>query len=128
MGDQPDKLELLRAVKRFLDEELLPELEGVHRFHARVASNAIGIVAREIEIGPANLKAQFERLRSLLDDPAPAPADPEELDREVTRMERDLAERIRSGRTDEPGPRSRVLEHLRRTTRERLDVANPTYR
>ena len=40
MNDRPDAVELLRAVERFLEGDVVPALDGVHRFHARVAANA----------------------------------------------------------------------------------------
>ena len=128
MGDQPTKLELLRAVRRFLDEELLPELQGVHRFHVRVASNALAIVGREIELERPHLRSQFERAQRLLGHTGPPPEDLEELDQAVGRMESELCASIREGAADRPGFRERLLAHLRETTRERLAVANPKYR
>lgn len=128
MGDQPTKLELLRAVQRFLEEELLPDLEGVHRFHTRVAANAVAIVARELELEGEHLRAQFGRLRGLLGGEGEPSRDLAELDEQVTRLERDLCERIRDGAADDPGFREPLLDHLRATTRERLAVANPRHR
>ena len=43
-----------------------PELEGVRRFHARVASNALGIVSREIEHEAESLPALYARIAALL--------------------------------------------------------------
>jgi hypothetical protein len=128
MGDRPTKGELLEAVRRFLDDELGPELEGVHRFHARVASNALAIVAREIELERGHLHAQHTRAAELLERSVEPPGDPNDLDTAVDAMEREICERIRSGASDEPEFRTRLLEHLRATTRERLAVTNPKYR
>jgi hypothetical protein len=128
MGERPTKIELLQAVGRFLDEELMPELEGVHRFHTRVSANALAIVAREIEWERPHLEAQFRRLCALLERAEEAPADLSELDAAVDAMEADLCARIRLGSADEGEFRGRLLEHLRETTRERLKVANPRYR
>jgi len=44
-------VELLEAVRHFLREQVLPELDGFKAYNARVAANALGIVAREIELG-----------------------------------------------------------------------------
>lgn len=128
LGDQPTKTELLLAVRRFLDEELLPGLEGVQRFHARVASNALGIVVREIELERSHLRAQFARLVDLLGRTGEPPADPMRLDEEVTRMEAEVCSRIRDGAADDPDRRGALVHHLRETVRERLAVANPGYR
>jgi len=39
-------LELVTAVRDFLEQRAMPELKGHTAFHARVAANALGIVAR----------------------------------------------------------------------------------
>jgi len=132
MGDRPTKSELLEAVRRFLDEELLPELEGVRRFHARVASNALGIVAREIEQEAAVLPGRYAKLAELLgrigDRPDAASLNLAELDAAVDELETVLCERIRRGDADRAPFRAEVLAYLRESVGQRLAVANPTYR
>ena len=44
--------QLLRAIETFLIEDVIPEMEGRHRFNARVAANALGIVQREQQLAP----------------------------------------------------------------------------
>lgn len=128
MGDRPTKGELLEAVRRFLDEELLPELEGVRRFHARVASNVLGIVAREIEQEPAALPLRYAKLAELLGRTEEATSDLSGLDDAVDELEAALCERIRRGDADEAPFRAEVLAYLRKSVRQRLAVTNPTYR
>ncbi len=132
MGDRPTKLELLEAVRRFLDEDLVPELEGVRRFHARVASNALGIVAREIEHEAESLPALYSAIAALLNrsEPALTQAGMElaEIDRAIDALEAELCARIRAGDADAAPFRSEVLTYLRQSVRERLAVSNPGYR
>ena len=46
---------LLLAAARYLEDELLPTLEGYHRFQARVTVNVLRIVERELRLdGPPN--------------------------------------------------------------------------
>ncbi len=127
MGDRPTKGELLEAVRRFLDEELLPELEGVRRFHTRVASNALGIVARELEQEPGGLPVRYAKLAELLGRTEEPPSDLAALDDAVDELETTLCERIRRGDADEAPFRAEVLAYLRESVRQRLAVANPTY-
>ena len=130
MGDRPTKLELLEAVRRFLDEDLVPELEGVRRFHARVASNALGIVAREIEHEAESLPALYSAIAALLNrsEPATALMELAEIDRAIDALEAELCGRIRAGDVDVGPFRSEVLTYLRQSVRERLAVSNPGYR
>ena len=128
MGDRPTKLELLEAVRRFLDQDLAGELEGVRRFHARVASNALAIVSREIECEAESLPALYVRLAALLGHAEPAPSGLAGLDRAIDELEAELGERIRAGDADAAAFRGEVLAYLRESVRERLRVANPGYR
>ena len=49
---RPTASELLDAVRGFLTDQVMPATDGQLAFHARVAANVLGIVAREIELGP----------------------------------------------------------------------------
>ena len=48
---RPTASELLDAVRGYLTDEVLPATTGQLSFHARVAANVLGIVARELESG-----------------------------------------------------------------------------
>jgi aminoglycoside phosphotransferase (APT) family kinase protein len=49
---RPTASELLDAVHGFLTDQVMPATGGHISFHARVAANVLGIVARELELGP----------------------------------------------------------------------------
>jgi aminoglycoside phosphotransferase (APT) family kinase protein len=49
---RPTASELLDAVRQFLTQQVMPATGGQLAFHARVAANVLGIVAREVELGP----------------------------------------------------------------------------
>ncbi len=66
MQDRPIAKDLLAAVRRFVQDDAAPQLEGYAAFHARVAANVLDIIAREIELAPAFEKAETARLESLL--------------------------------------------------------------
>jgi hypothetical protein len=48
---RPTATELLEAVREFLTGQVMPDSTGQLAFHARVAANILGIVAREVELG-----------------------------------------------------------------------------
>jgi aminoglycoside phosphotransferase (APT) family kinase protein len=48
---RPTASELLEAVREFLTGQVMPASTGQIAFHARVAANVLGIVARELELG-----------------------------------------------------------------------------
>jgi Domain of unknown function (DUF6285) len=114
MMDQPSMRELVEAVRDFLEQKAMPELKGHTAFHARVAANALSIVARELESGSRSARDERARLIALLGREGTL----EELNRELCR-------RIRSGTLglDTPG----LADHLTVTTREKVRIDQPGY-
>ncbi len=114
MYDQPDLIELVSAVRTFLEKRALPALEGHTAFHARVAANALAIVERQLEQGPGEEAAESQRLRELLG-----------REGALDDQNRELCRRIRSGDLDADTPGLR--EHLWQTTLAKLAVDQPKY-
>jgi hypothetical protein len=106
--DAPSAVELLEAVREWLDRDVIPATDGRLRFHARVAANAIGMVEREIGLGPAHEAAHRERLRQL--------GVPDDVE---------LAAAIRRREYDGRGEELRAL--LTGAVLDKLAVANPGY-
>jgi Domain of unknown function (DUF6285) len=47
----PSSAELARAVREFLEREVMPATEGRLSFHARVAANVVAQIERELQSG-----------------------------------------------------------------------------
>lgn len=105
---------LLAATARYLEDELMPSLEGYHRFQTRIAINVLRIVERELRLGAAHDAAARERLLALLQD-APTPTAPSLA----------LADALRDGRLDPDAPG--VATHLRAALAEALAINNPRW-
>ena len=114
MMDQPSALELVTAVKEFIEQHAMPQLSGHTAFHARVAANALGIVARELEFGPRANADEKTRLEAMLG-----------ITGSLDELNRELCRRIRSGAfgPDTPG----FAEHMRVTTIDKVAIDQPTY-
>jgi hypothetical protein len=125
VNDRPTGVELLRAVERFLEQEVVPRLDGPRRYHARVAANVVAIVAREIETEEAQLHAEWERLGALLGLREERPALREALRGAVRERTQALAERIRRGDADRGPWRDELIAHLRLTVSDKLTVSRP---
>ncbi len=128
MQDRPDARELLEAVRAFLEEQVVPALDGTRQFHARVAANVLAIVGRELAGGDEALRVEWHQLVTLL--AAPTAAVPETgaaLFAAVRALNDTLATRIQSGDADDGPWRQAVLAHLRVTAAARLAIANPKY-
>ena len=106
--DVPSAAQLVEAVREFLERDVMPATEGRVQFHTRVAMNALGMVQRELELGPAQAEAHRAALERL------GVAD-----------EAELAAAIRAGTLDDR--RTEVIDVLRETVGAKLDVANPHY-
>ena len=106
--DAPTAAELLESVREWLDRDVIPSTEGRLRFHARVASNVLGMVEREIELGPNQELAHRKRLERL------GVADDVEL-----------AAAIRSGEFTDRAIELRAA--LTESVLDKLAVANPSY-
>ena len=100
--------ELVEAVREFLEQKAMPELKGHTAFHARVAGNALAIVARQLEHGAAADTAELAGLRALLG-----------RDGTLEELNRALCRAIRDGDIDILSPELR--RHLESTARAKLD-------
>jgi len=112
--DQPSMRELVDAVREFLETKAMPELKGHTAFHARVAANALAIVVRELEDGPKSGQEEQARLRGLL-----------AKDGTLDELNRELCKRIRSGKFTMATPG--LVEHLEKTTRDKIAIDQPGY-
>jgi outer membrane protein TolC len=114
MTSIPDAATLLQAAAQYLERELLPTLEGYHRFQTRVSINALRTAERELRLAAVQRDAERERLVRLLGH-----------DGSIGALDLELADAIRDGRLplDTPG----LAEHLRATLREALTINNPKW-
>ncbi len=104
---RPSAAELVEAVREYLDG-VTERGEGAAGFEARVARNALAVVERELQFGPALSRAHAARLAELgFDDDA------------------GLAAALRAGSLD--GAWDRVAPALAASARDQLRVANPSY-
>lgn len=65
-GEMPRADELLTSVRDFLRQDVMAETSGRTNFMARVASNSLDIVLREVELGGAVRAAESQELSTLL--------------------------------------------------------------
>jgi hypothetical protein len=114
MQDRPTAVELLEAIREFLQQDVMPAVEGRVQFHNRVAINALGMLERELRLGPDLDAAERARLGALLGH-----------DAEVATLTAELAADIRDGALDDR--RDDVVAVVRESVRSKLLVSNPDY-
>lgn len=110
----PEARTLLDAAIKYLEDELLPELSGYHRFKTRVTANVMITVRRELELGARHATHERERLARLLGHAG-----------EVAQLSLELAERIRARTIDTDAPAVRA--HIRESLAEALAINNPKW-
>jgi len=124
LQDSPTANELITTVAQFLDMELAPTLRDPRlKFRALVAANVLRIVARELEMSDAQLRAERARLNELLNENASG----ENTRADVENLTRALARKIRAGDADEGAFHAAAFAHVEQTVIEKLQVANPKY-
>lgn len=124
MQDRPSVDELLEAVAGFLQDDVMPNTSGRISFHARVASNVLQTLRRELASEEEYLEREWAGLDALLGE-EPRPASLAAARAELTRRNEALSQRIREGAADEDPMRQSVLTHLRTVTRDKLAVSDP---
>src|SRR5271168_1762667 len=77
---------LLEAAVKYLETELMPTLDGYHRFQTRVTVNVLNTIRRELELRGAQAETERSRLAAMLGH-----------DGDVETLSVELAERIRKG-------------------------------
>jgi hypothetical protein len=114
LHDRPTAAELVEAVREYLQRDVMSSVEGRLAFHARVATNALSIVGREMELADDLDIGEQGRLETLLG-----------CEGTVRDLTGELARRIRDGSLDDR--RAEVIDVVRQSVRAKLAVANPRY-
>ncbi|HZC45233.1 MAG TPA: DUF6285 domain-containing protein [Candidatus Acidoferrum sp.] len=110
----PKAAVLLEAAVKYLETELMPTLEGYHRFQTRVTVNVLNTVRRELELHSAQADAECARLAAMLGH-----------DGDVEALSLELAERIRTGAISIDDPALRA--HVRQSLADALTINNPKW-
>jgi len=122
MQDRPTAHELLDTVGRFLEDELMPTLDGPAAYRTRVAANLVHILEREEALGDAQLRRERELLCGLLGvDVASLPT--AALRDQVLDLNTRVADAIAAGRIDH----AKAWQPLMEITRAKLAIIRPGY-
>lgn len=116
MHDQPSVIELLKAVKNFINHTAAPNLTGHAAFHAKVASNVVDIIVRDLSARPENDRREIEQLQALLKI---------EDQHELAELNRILCGRIRDGQIT--AANSDLMTHLKTAAINQIKVDQPRY-
>ncbi len=131
MQDRPTDRELIEAVAQFVSEELLPlTAENPRlRFRSLIAINVLGIVARELTESEPLMRAEWQRLVTLFEQPdLEVPGSSGELRAAIESFNREICRQLRHDTQPESEEwQTKLVEHLQTTVREKLQIANPRF-
>ncbi|HEX5378488.1 MAG TPA: DUF6285 domain-containing protein [Phenylobacterium sp.] len=113
MIEHPRAEELVEAVARWIDG-IRPGLPPRDAFLARVAVNVLGVVRRELTLGPAAEAAAVERLSALLGHEG-----------DFKTLNAELCDRLRAGEMDIATPG--LLAALKASITEQIAIDQPNY-
>jgi hypothetical protein len=122
MQDRPTAHELLDTVGRFLEEALIPALDGPAAYRTRVAANLVRILEREVALGEAQLRRERELLCALLGIDA-ASLSAVSLRDQVLELNARVSHAIATERIDH----ARAWQPLMEITRAKLAIIRPGY-
>jgi hypothetical protein len=114
MQDEPTPTELLNAVAEFLRNDIAPKISGAAAFKLRVATNAIDLVVRQLELSEPRAADELTRLAKLLGENG-----------SLLDLNRKLAASIAAGEVDLRTPG--LADHLWQSTMDKLAVDQPNY-
>ena len=127
MNDRPNAVELVNAVRQYLESELLPTLTDARlKFQTLIAANVLSIAERELKTEEVDLTVElavYAELRKLGEKPVTLM----ELRAAVWTANALLCEKIRRGDYDEPAEFKALARQLRQFVERKLQVANPRY-
>ncbi|XOV87901.1 MAG: phosphotransferase family protein [Pseudomonadota bacterium] len=112
--DMPRLDELVTSVRDFLRHDVMAATQGRNNFLARVASNSLDIVLRELDLGMRHKAAELARLQAFFDSTE---------DLETLRWR--LIENLRAGRQALEDPT--LTDHLRHTVVNQIAIDQPRY-
>lgn len=112
--DMPSVDELVTSVRDFLRQDVMAETSGRSNFLARVASNSLDIVLRELKYGPEHQAREYARLCRLLDS-----------SEDVMALRWQLANGLRDGSLSLDN--CALQEHLRHTVVNQIAIDQPKY-
>ena len=122
MQDRPTATELLATLAEYLEDELMPALDGPLGYRTRVAANLLRVLEREQSLGTAALQRERALLCGLLGADPDAPQ-PGSLAEQVADLNRQVASAIGDDRIDHEQAWGALME----ISRAKIAIIRPGY-
>jgi hypothetical protein len=114
MQPRPTASEILTVVAEVLEQTIVPALTGPAQHQARVAANLVGIVEREVRLGPDIEARELEMLRTRVPNVT-----------DVREARARLVDELRAGAADDPAAEREIWAQLFASVRDDLTICKP---
>ena len=104
----------LKEITTYIDEKIIPILNGYQRFYAFVAKNSLKIALRQIELIDNYDELEIIRLKKILN-----------IDGDLEFLNTELCKRIKNKEINRNNPK--LKDHLIRSTMAKLSIDQPNY-
>lgn len=125
MQDRPSTKEFIRGIYNFLESDVAPVLQEPLRFHTRVAANLLKIIEREFDLEADHLSSEIKGLWKLLSKSPASITSSEKMRAQILELNEELCERIRAGEADNGPWANLIMNHVKKTLVQKLEIANP---
>ena len=127
MQPPPNAADLLAVVGEVLTDEIVPALRGPSQHHARVAASLVGIVERELRLGPEADEAERTALLGVLGRGAAVSDATGDDDghTDLAELRAEIVNRLRAGMADDPTVAIDVWQALMDSVRADLRICKP---
>lgn len=126
MQDRPSAAELLATIGEYLDQDVLPLMQGALRYHTLVAANLVAVLEREVLAGTGPLRQERRELVELLGEPDPDPA-ADDVDADLLRLNGALQDRLLAPELPDRAFLVAARDVLERAVLAKLAVNKPGY-
>ena len=116
-------IETIRAIVLVLDTE--GRIVRFNSFLEKISGYQLEEVKGKLWFDVFIPDRERERLRALFSKAPPSTDAPEDMGAEILRLNEDLCALIRAGEADHGPRRAQVMDHVRQTLIEKLEIANP---
>lgn len=125
MQDRPSTKEFIRGIYNFLESDVAPVLQEPLKFHTRVAANLLKIIEREFDLEADHLSSEIKGLWKLLSKSPASITSSEKMRAQILELNEELCERIRAGEADNGPWANLIMNHVKKTLVQKLEIANP---
>jgi hypothetical protein len=124
--DRPTAAEILATVGEYLQQDVLPVVDGSLRYQTLVAANLITLLGRELDAGDGPARREYAELTALIDTATDSDSE-QPVSAGLDELNAALQARLLAEELPDPQFLRRARDVLERAVRDKLAVNKPGY-